>query len=273
MNEHKIKSVMRNIIQSICLFSVLTISVFFQSCRKDDDNGGGTKDPCDNTVEVFALEPDYYPYLGHFELLGNNATVVDFAPSQTYLKIVNWSDYSDKVVSGRKYKIAYQEVDCGDESGTCGDGAGRCGTPIIKCAKILCLKACPYEEESCFSSELITSGWQQLYSKAVTVEGIEGNLLKASVYYSGCSDKDLVQFRLLFNPISDFVNDKEVVEVKIDEVINTDLTCQAVFTRHSCFDLSAINQYFEQRNGFVPESVVLRIHVGENPVEMIYNLR
>lgn len=261
---------MKKIIQSILLFSVISTGFFFQSCCKDDggkDDSGSS--PCDNTVEVVALDPEMYR-LGHFELPGPDLLGGCFTVSQTYLKVVNWDDYKNKVTPGQRYKIAYEEVDCGN-GGWCGteDARTRCGTPIIKCVKIICLQQCPIVD-NCFNTVVLDQSAEIVYSSAVANGVINGHSLSTKAYYSGCSDKDKVVFELKVKemPFKNHLN-ISIFEAKVNEVQNG-FTCQAVFTRDACFDLRSIDNFYRDNGRVAPESVIIRFYNGENFEDITY---
>lgn len=251
----------------------LTIGLFLQSCTKHDDDF----DPCDHPVVATATTTDMYEF-GHFyydDLSSND----QFAPSQVYLKVVNWVDYADKVVPNRKYKIGYVEVDCNEEKsvGRCGNEF-TCGFPILKCVKIMCLEEVKenHEEDKgngeCFSSQLSDKDFEEIRSSATELIQVADHSLKAKMFFSGCSYEDPVRYTLMYLPTGTYTNDgMPIVDVKLKEH-DRGIICQAVFERDMCFDLSNMKSHFNNIKNDITH-LYLRVHMSNtSTVDVIYNM-
>jgi hypothetical protein len=252
----------------------LTIGLFLQSCTKHEED----HNPCDNPIEVIATYSDMYNEFGHFYYY-DNSNLDQFAQSQTFLKIVNWVDYANKVIPGKKYKIGFVEVDCNENNklGRCGNEF-TCGFPILKCAKIMCLDEVKEnnddgkDSKGCFSSELSDNSFDDMRSSVTNFIQIENNSFNAKMYYSGCSYEDPVRYTLYYHPSDSFTDDgMPIVDVKIKEH-DRGIICQAVFERDFCFDLNNMKNYFSTRQSEATQ-LLLKVHLTNNTVvDVIYDM-
>ena len=252
---------MKRTIQLLSVFSLFFIALLFNACEKPKK-----PNPCDKPVEVLANDPAMF-YLGHFTL--NDPNQNGFTVSQTYLRAVNYNKFASKFIPGRKYLLGFKYVECKDNSGFCGTD-NRCGTPILKCIEILCVKDVP--APSCFGVQFNSPDFSTYYSRAVRDSRIENHSLKTTVYFSGCSAQDLVNFRLdlqempLQKPMGPPVYEGKVVEV------NNGFTCQAVFTKEACFDLSGLASRYLKNNIAGPKEIIIRLYEGGEVKELLYQV-
>lgn len=249
----------------LCVISLFTSMLFLNSCGKDDD-GCKDKDPCESTVPAISTIPAMH-YLGHFILDQSNGN--GFTIGQTFLNATNWSDYADKVVPQKKYQIAYKEVSCDDRfKNTTFDENKRCGMPDIKCIEILCLKEVP--EPGCFGLTFISDKMNDYYSRALSNSFIQNHSLKTTSYFSGCSQDDPIEFKLMLKELPTMgPTGQPIFEAKVME--SNELTCNAVFQKSTCFDLSEIRQYFERNNRTVPNEVLINLYEGQEVNQLVYN--
>lgn len=255
---------MKHFIQTFSLV-VLISSVFFtQSCRKPKP-----VDPCNNKITVTATEQSMH-YLGHFELPSEITN--GFAPSQTYLFANNYSKFASKIVAGREYKIGFKYVECKKKyTQECGFGDEyRCGTPIIKCIEILCLEEVP-SNTGCYGVEFDNPAFENTYSRAVSDAKIIGHSLNVNAYFSGCSQNDNVKFGLYLReiPVNISPNAPIIYEAKVAE-LNNGYTCQAVFNKNACFDLSGLANNYKKNNRAIPSKIIIRLHIGEKTTDLTY---
>jgi hypothetical protein len=249
----------------------ISMGLFLQSCTKHEDD----KNPCDHPVVATATNFDMYDY-GHF-MYGEFSSNDQFAPSQTFLKVVNWVDYADKVIPGRKYKIGYVEVPCNTEKnvGRCGNEF-TCGFPILKCVKIMCLEEVREQQEEefndCFNSQVGESDFEELRSSINEFIQIDNHTINAKMYFSGCSYEDPVRYTMYFRPTGTYTNDgMPIVDVKIKEH-DRGIVCQAVFEREFCFDLNNMKNYFISKQTEATH-LYLKVHLSNNQVvDVIYDM-
>ncbi len=250
---------MKHTIQLLSVFSLFVGSLFFSACEKPKK-----PNPCDKPVEVIANEPDLFR-LGHFTLLDPNQN--GFTVSQTYLYAVNYSKFASKFQPGKHYLIGFKYVQCKENTNFCAT-EDRCGTPILKCIEILCVKDVP--APSCFGLQFDSPDFNTYYSRAVKNSRIENHSLKSTVYFSGCSAQDKVDFRLdlqevpFQKPMGPPVYEAKVVEV------NNGYTCQAVFSKDVCFDLSGLASKYHKHNVAVPAQIIIKLHENGQVKELIY---
>lgn len=249
---------MKKLIVDSAILTCLLLVTVFQSCRKPVEPK--PSDPCDHTVLVTALDPQYY-YWGHFSL-------VDKTNVERWLYAVNWSDYSAKVTPGEQYFIAYEEVKfnlyCGDNK-----NADWCGTQSahpLKCIKILCLKpAAPCKEPlncqpTSFDQDIFNTG----NTEALNGIRIEGNSLKVKLGISGCGP-NVGKFKLVLKEL--YLASAGSDYVFLAKAINTDLTlCDAYFEKETCFDLSELRTRLMSKN-YAPAKAIIRLQLRDGSMQ------
>ncbi len=239
---------MKKLILSITVLSLVLLTTLLNSCRKPPRN---PEDPCKHKVTVTATNQDEY-YWGHFRLSNPNQT-------DMYLHVNNWDQYASKVVPGRQYKIAYKEVACEHIKGCEGQDMngireGGCVLYPNKCIMIECLEEV---RQDCFETYTTTENeFSNVYSQANSSSGIFGNALRANVSFSGCSASDAVKFKL-YAMESGVSGSLPVWMVKAVN-INTDITCQAVFAKEVCFDLTPLSKII-RNTLYINNEVVIRL--------------
>ncbi len=240
------------------LFALLLCSsLLFSSCNDHDTD----TNPCDNAIVVQAADISQYGY-AHF--IGSNL-ISSFAPSQVYYLAKNWNDFSSKVVPGKMYKLGFKEVPCEGMTGCFGDTdstgkTGRCGTPVYKCIEIICLtEIVAQPNNDCFGLSMEGSN-SDIYSRAVKPGNISNHSLQTEAYFSGCSAQDAINFSLALSELpTQNPGEPLVFDAKVNEIPNG-FTCQAVFTKPVCFDLSSLPLYFTKNNIAIPDEVIIRFH-------------
>jgi len=237
------------------LFTQLLIGSLFLSACKDHNPD---PNPCDNAISVQAAEVSQYGY-AHF--IGSNF-ISSFAPSQVYYYAKNWKDYASKVVPGKQYLLGYKEVPCDNKLSGCfsDDSTLRCGTPVYKCIEIICLtESVAQPNNTCFGLSM-EGNTSELYSRAVKPASINNHSLQTEAYFSGCSAKDAINFSLALSELpTQNPGEPLVFDAKVNEIPNG-FTCQAVFTKPVCFDLSSLPLYFTKNNIAIPDEVIIRFH-------------
>jgi hypothetical protein len=250
------------------LFSLLIGSLLFTSCKDTDKD----PNPCDDAVTVMAADISQHGY-AHF--IGDN-TLSSFAPTKVYYLAKNWKDFSSKVTPGKMYKLGFKEVPCeGNLIGCFGDDStqkeGRCGTPVNKCIEIICLtEIIAQPTNNCFGINFAPEDFSHFFSRAIKPATITNHSLQTEANFSGCSAEDAVNFRLLISELpTQHPGDPLVFEAKVEEISNG-FTCQAVFNKPVCFDLSTLPMYFTKNNIGIPEQVTIRFHYGNQEHDILY---
>ena len=248
---------MKKSILSCVLVALSACMLLVQSCKKPKC----PEDPCRNPVTVTALPPDLYGS-GHFK--ADN--------SEVHLLATNFSEFSARVTPGRSYKLGYEEVPCDDvTTGDFGHGIapGGCILYPKQCIRILCLEEIPSEGGGCMVTLVNPVDYYKAYSSAVSSNGISGNSLDATISFSGCSANDPVKFMLYAQHTGQQENGLDVWETK---AVNIDrgFTCQAIFTKAGCFDISAIKQYYMGPKQFPPAEVLVKLETSAGIQSFVY---
>jgi hypothetical protein len=250
---------MKKSILSIVLVALCACLLVFQACKKPKCPEE-KPDPCLHPVTVTALSnATYNP--GHFK--AENSGI--------YLFAINFDQYAAKVTPGRSYKIGYEEVPC-EEVITCGDqgiAKGGCVQYPKQCIRILCLEEIKCGSSQCMSTVVNPLDYDKPYSQAVTSTGISGNSLDATISFSGCSASDPVKFALYAQHTGQQENGLDVWEAKAVNMGN-EMTCMAVFTKTTCFDISAIKKYYMGPRQLPPAEVLVKFQTSDGVQEFVY---
>jgi hypothetical protein len=248
---------MNKSILSISVFSLLLFTFFISACKKPKR----PEDPCKNKVSVIAVNQYEYQW-GHFKM--RNADKTDI-----YLYVNNWDQYASQVVPGRRYKIAYKEVDCPECNnklmlGSNGIREGGCVMFPRKCVEITCFEQI---KQTCFESLLYPADFADVYSQAVSSTGITGNSLDVTVGFTGCGQDDALQFSLYTEQLPT-VNPggPSIWSVK---AINTfpASACDAYFTKRVCFDLTSIKDACKDMN---QSEAIIRLMLDGTTTDFTY---
>jgi hypothetical protein len=235
---------------------LLTIS---EGCRKPKEPVKPI-DPCANKVLVKALQQDYHNW-AHFEVPSQTETGV-------WLYAVNWDSWSSKVVSGRQYRIAYEEVQCPENHMY--NKTMNCYAHPLKCIKITCLEECKprTQPSSCLLSEVNAPGYEDYFTHGLKGTGISGNSLKMKIGFSGCDRSQMNKFRLSILETRQRCPTPKMSRVFLAKAVTDDmLICQAYFEEEICFDLSTLKDYIVLQDYDLSEPVVIRVQYRDGTDE------
>jgi hypothetical protein len=226
--------------------STLLILLAFNACRKPHKPETPI-DPCANKKLVTALQEENYA-CAHFAMEGQQGLDI-------WLRAINWNDYSDKVIPGKKYRIAYQEVTCPKEG--CDVIDPGFGIGEMKCISITCLELA--EINDCLGSVMNPDKFNEQFSNSIRGLKVNGDAFKIQVGFSGCDRAAIKNFKLALRFTMARCPDNNN-RMFLAKVLSPDIqTCQAYFQEEVCFDLSQLRNYMVAEAYDMSQPVTIRL--------------